>query len=37
MPEADEKAFLSILPDVTAAATLIVKGEIEAAMCKFSH
>ena len=37
MPEADEKAFLSILPDVTAAATLIVKGEIDAAMCKFSH
>lgn len=37
MPEADEKAFLSILPDVTAAAALIVKGEIEAAMCKFSH
>ena len=37
MPEADEKAFLSILPDVTAATTLIVKGEIEAAMCKFSH
>ena len=37
MPDADEKAFLSILPDVTAATTLIVKGEIEAAMCKFSH
>ncbi len=37
MPEADEKAFLSILPDVTDAAALIVKGEIEAAMCKFSH
>ncbi len=37
MPEADEKAFLSLLPDITAAATLIVKGEIDAAMCKFSH
>ena len=37
MPEADEKAFLGILSDVTAAATLIVKGEIDAAMCRFSH
>jgi PTH1 family peptidyl-tRNA hydrolase len=37
MPEADEKAFLGILSDVTAATTLIVKGEIDAAMCRFSH
>ena len=37
MPEADEKAFLSTLPDITAASTMIVKGEIEAAMCRFSH
>lgn len=37
LPEADNKAFLSILDDVTAAATLIVKGDIETAMCRFSH
>lgn len=37
LPEEENKAFLSILPDVTAAATLIVKGEIETAMCRFSH
>ena len=37
MPEADEKAFLASLPDIAAAAAMIVKGEIEAAMCRFSH
>jgi len=37
LPEEDQKAFVSILPDVKAAAELIVRGEIEAAMCRFSH
>lgn len=37
LPEEDNKAFLALLPDVTTAATLIVKGEIETAMCRFSH
>ncbi len=37
MPEADNKAFLDSLPDVAAAAELCVKGEIDAAMCRFSH
>lgn len=37
LPEGDNKAFLSILDDVAAAATLIVKGDIETAMCRFSH
>ena len=37
LPEEDNKAFLSILDDVAASATLIVKGDIETAMCRFSH
>ncbi len=37
MPEADNAAFLSLLPDIRAAAELIVRGEIDAAMCRFSH
>lgn len=37
LPEADNKAFLDSLSDVAAAAELCVKGETEAAMCRFSH
>jgi PTH1 family peptidyl-tRNA hydrolase len=37
LPEEDQKAFVSILTDVNTAAELIVRGEIEAAMCRFSH
>ncbi len=37
LPEEDNKAFLAILPDVTEAAALTVRGEIDAAMCRFSH
>lgn len=37
LPEEDNKAFLSILDDVATSATLIVKGDIETAMCRFSH
>lgn len=37
LPEEDNKAFLAILPDVTEASSLIVRGEIETAMCRFSH
>ncbi len=37
MPEADNAAFLSILPDIRTAAELTVRGEIDAAMCRFSH
>ena len=37
LPEEDNKAFLSILSDVNEASALIVRGEIETAMCRFSH
>ena len=37
MPESDYKAFHDSLTDVAAAAELCVKGEIDAAMCRFSH
>lgn len=37
LPEEENKAFLAILPDVKEASALIVKGEIDAAMCRFSH
>ena len=37
MPEADNAAFLSLLPDIFAAAELTVRGEIDTAMCRFSH
>lgn len=37
MPEADNKAFLESLPAVCDASELCVLGEIEAAMCRFSH
>ena len=37
MPEADNKAFLDSLASVSEAAELCVRGEIEAAMCRFSH
>ncbi len=37
MPEADNAAFLALLPDIHTAAELTVRGEIDAAMCRFSH
>ena len=37
MPEADNKAFLDSLASVSEAAELCVRGEIETAMCRFSH
>ncbi len=37
MPESDNKAFLDTLPSVRDASELCVRGEIDAAMCRFSH
>ena len=37
LPEADNKAFLDSLPAVRDASELCVRGEIDAAMCRFSH
>jgi len=37
MPEAENQAFFDILPAVYDASVLCVRGEIEAAMCRFSH
>ena len=37
MPESDNKAFLDILPSVRDASELCVRGEIDAAMCRYSH
>ena len=37
LPEEENKAFLSILNDVCAAAEMTVLGDIETAMCRYSH
>ena len=37
MPESDNMAFLDILPSVRDASELCVRGEIDAAMCRYSH